>query len=78
MDVDPAGTPFQQRVWAALRTIPAGTTCRTPNWARVVGQPAATRAVGAANGKNPIALVVPCHRVIASDGRWAGTAAGWR
>ena len=78
MDVDPEGTPFQQRVWAALRTIPAGTTWSYAELARAVGQPAATRAVGAANGRNPIALVVPCHRVIASDGTlgWVRRRAG--
>ena len=76
MDVDPEGTPFQRRVWAALRTIPAGSTWSYAELARVVGQPAATRAVGAANGKNPIALVVPCHRVIASDGTLGGYGGG--
>jgi len=76
MDVDPEGTPFQHRVWAALRTIPAGTTWSYAELARAVGQPAATRAVGAANGRNPIALVVPCHRVIASDGTLGGYGGG--
>jgi methylated-DNA-[protein]-cysteine S-methyltransferase len=76
MDVDPKGTPFQQRVWAALRTIPAGTTWSYAELARAVGQPSATRAVGAANGRNPIALVVPCHRVIASDGTLGGYGGG--
>ena len=74
--VDAEGTPFQQRVWAALRTIPAGSTWSYAELARVVGQPAATRAVGAANGKNPIALVVPCHRVISSDGTLGGYGGG--
>ena len=71
-----AGTDFQRRVWAALRTIPAGTTWSYAELARVVGQPTATRAVGAANGRNPIALVVPCHRVIASDGTLGGYGGG--
>jgi len=74
--VDPEGTPFQRRVWAALRTIPAGTTWSYAELARAVGQPTATRAVGAANGRNPIALVVPCHRVIASDGALGGYGGG--
>jgi methylated-DNA-[protein]-cysteine S-methyltransferase len=76
LEVDPQGTGFQQRVWAALRTIPAGTTWSYAELARVVGQPTATRAVGAANGSNPIALVVPCHRVIASDGTLGGYGGG--
>ena len=76
MDVDPEGTPFQRRVWAALRTIPAGTTWSYAHLARAVGHPAATRAVGAANGRNPVALVVPCHRVIASDGTLGGYGGG--
>jgi len=76
LEVDPQGTAFQRRVWAALRTIPAGTTWSYAELARVVGQPTATRAVGAANGRNPIALVVPCHRVIASDGTLGGYGGG--
>ena len=76
LEVDPQGTSFQRRVWAALRTIPAGTTWSYAELARVVGQPTATRAVGAANGRNPIALVVPCHRVIASDGTLGGYGGG--
>src|SRR6185312_12106113 len=58
------GTPFQQQVWAALRQIPPGTTTTYGQLAAKVQRPAASRAVGAANGSNPIALVVPCHRVI--------------
>jgi methylated-DNA-[protein]-cysteine S-methyltransferase len=76
VEVDPRGTPFQKRVWAALRTIPAGTTWSYAELARAVGRPTATRAVGAANGRNPIALVVPCHRVIASDGTLGGYGGG--
>ncbi|HYR20164.1 MAG TPA: methylated-DNA--[protein]-cysteine S-methyltransferase [Myxococcales bacterium] len=76
LDVDPQGTAFQRRVWAALRTIAAGTTWSYAELARAVGQPTATRAVGAANGRNPIALVLPCHRVIASDGTLGGYGGG--
>ena len=76
LEVDPQGTGFQQRVWAALRTIPAGTTWSYAGLARFVGHATATRAVGAANGRNPIALVVPCHRVIASDGTLGGYGGG--
>ncbi len=76
LEVDPQGTGFQRQVWAALRTIPAGTTWSYAELARAVGRPTATRAVGAANGRNPIALVVPCHRVIASDGTLGGYGGG--
>jgi methylated-DNA-[protein]-cysteine S-methyltransferase len=76
LEVDPQGTAFQRRVWAALRTIPAGTTWSYAELARSVGHPTATRAVGAANGRNPIALVLPCHRVIASDGTLGGYGGG--
>ena len=76
IEVDPRGTDFQRRVWATLRTIPAGTTWSYAQLARVVGQPTAMRAVGAANGKNPIALVVPCHRVISTDGTLGGYGGG--
>ncbi len=72
--VAPRGTAFQERVWALLRRIPAGTTCSYLDIARALGSPTATRAVGAANGRNPIALVIPCHRVIRSDGALAGYA----
>jgi methylated-DNA-[protein]-cysteine S-methyltransferase len=74
--LDAGGTPFQQRVWAALREIPAGETISYLTLARRIGDPTAARAVGAANGSNPIAIVVPCHRVIASDGRLSGYAGG--
>lgn len=72
----PAGTPFQQEVWAALRTIPYGQTWSYARLADAVGRPSAVRAVGAANGRNPVWLVVPCHRVIGSDGRLVGYAGG--
>jgi methylated-DNA-[protein]-cysteine S-methyltransferase len=72
----PAGTPFQQAVWEALRAIPAGETRSYADIARAVGRPSAVRAVGAANGANPIAIVVPCHRVIGSSGALTGYAGG--
>jgi methylated-DNA-[protein]-cysteine S-methyltransferase len=74
--VDAEGTDFQRRVWRALRRIPAGTTCSYGELARTVGAPRASRAVGAANGANPIGLVVPCHRVIGSDGTLTGYGGG--
>lgn len=74
--VAPAGTPFQQRVWAELRKIPAGRTIAYRDLAQAIGAPAAVRAVGAANGANPIALVFPCHRVIGSNGELTGYAGG--
>ena len=70
------GTPFQQRVWAALRTIPYGKTASYGDIARKIGSPTASRAVGAANGRNPIAIVVPCHRVIGANGTLTGYAGG--
>ncbi len=70
------GTPFQRRVWAALRGIQAGTTASYGELARSLGKPTASRAVGAANGQNPVGLVVPCHRVVGADGRLTGYAGG--
>lgn len=72
----PRGTPFQQQVWTALRTIPRGETRSYAAIARQIENPDAIRAVGAANGANPIAIVIPCHRVIASDGTLHGYAGG--
>ncbi len=72
----PGGTPFQQRVWAALREIPYGATASYAAVARRIGHPAAVRAVGAANGRNPIPIVIPCHRVIGGDGRLVGYGGG--
>ena len=72
----PYGTDFQKSVWSALLTIPFGTTCSYKELAQKVGKPAAARAVGAANGQNPIALIIPCHRVIGSDGTLTGYAFG--
>ena len=70
------GTPFQQEVWAALRTIPLGETISYAELAEMVGRPTGYRAVGSANGQNPVGIVVPCHRVIASDGTLGGYAGG--
>lgn len=72
----PVGTEFQRNVWERLREIPYGTTITYGELARRVGNPAASRAVGLANGRNPIAIVVPCHRVIGSDGKLTGFAGG--
>ncbi len=70
------GTPFQRRVWSALSGIPYGETRSYAAIAAAVGSPAAVRAVGAANGRNPLPIVVPCHRVIGSDGRLTGFGGG--
>ena len=72
----PEGTPFQQRVWRALCDIPFGETISYGELARRIGQPTASRAVGLANGRNPISIVVPCHRVIGADGSLTGYAGG--
>jgi methylated-DNA-[protein]-cysteine S-methyltransferase len=72
----PLGTPFQREVWAALRRVPYGTTCTYGALAAAIGRPAAVRAVGAANGRNPIGIVVPCHRVVGSTGQLTGYAGG--
>ena len=72
----PAGTPFQLKVWAALRDIPYGRTTSYGELAAELGQPTASRAVGLANARNPIALVVPCHRVIGRDGTLIGFGGG--
>lgn len=76
LDVDTGGTDFQRRVWAALRTIPAGTTWSYSDLAEAAGTSTATRAVGGANGANPVSLVVPCHRVIRADGSIGGYGGG--
>lgn len=73
---DGGGTPFQQRVWAELRRIPAGTTISYGELARRLGDPNLMRAVGMANGRNPVAIVVPCHRVIGADGTMTGYGGG--
>jgi methylated-DNA-[protein]-cysteine S-methyltransferase len=74
--VRPAGTPFQRRVWDALRTIRAGTTSSYRDLAVRIGSASAVRAVGAANGANPIPIVVPCHRIIGSSGSLTGYGGG--
>ncbi|MEI6136525.1 MAG: methylated-DNA--[protein]-cysteine S-methyltransferase [Chloroflexota bacterium] len=74
----PEGTAWQQRVWMALREIPAGETVSYGTIAARLGRPTASRAVGAANGRNPIAIVVPCHRVIGSNHTLTGYAGGLR
>jgi methylated-DNA-[protein]-cysteine S-methyltransferase len=76
IDVELNGTPFQTRVWETLRTIRAGTTAAYADIARAIAAPAAIRAVGAANGANPIAVIVPCHRVIGSNGSLTGYGGG--
>jgi methylated-DNA-[protein]-cysteine S-methyltransferase len=70
------GTGFQVRVWETLRRIPSGATWSYATLARAVGAPTAMRAVGAANGQNPVAIIVPCHRVIGSDGNLTGYGGG--
>ncbi len=76
VEVDGGGTPFQRLVWPALRTIPVGTTTTFGEIARRIGRPRASRAVGLANARNPIAIVVPCHRVVGADGTLTGYAGG--
>jgi methylated-DNA-[protein]-cysteine S-methyltransferase len=73
---DPGGTPFQQRVWSALRAIPVGTTLSYSALALEIGEPEAVRAVGTANGSNPVAVVIPCHRVIGKGGSLIGYGGG--
>jgi methylated-DNA-[protein]-cysteine S-methyltransferase len=70
------GTPFQQAVWQALLAIPRGGTTSYGSLSRGIGQPAAVRAVGAAVGRNPVSIVVPCHRVLGADGSLTGYAGG--
>jgi len=72
----PRGTPFQRAVWTALRAIPYGQTISYRELAQRIGMPAAMRAVGAANGRNPLPIVVPCHRVIGADGSLTGFGGG--
>ena len=76
LDVAPAGTPFQQAVWRELMHIGYGETISYAQLAARIGKPAASRAVGAANGQNPIPIVIPCHRVIGSNGRLVGFGGG--
>ncbi|WCP15158.1 Methylated-DNA--protein-cysteine methyltransferase [Sphingobium sp. AntQ-1] len=74
--LDFRGTPFQQTIWAALRDIPFGETRSYGDIARAVGRPTASRAVGAANGRNPISIIAPCHRVVGANGALTGFAGG--
>jgi methylated-DNA-[protein]-cysteine S-methyltransferase len=76
LPLKPSGTPFQKDVWSALRDIPYGQTCAYRDVAAAVGNPKACRAVGMANNKNPIAIVIPCHRVVGADGRLVGYGGG--
>jgi methylated-DNA-[protein]-cysteine S-methyltransferase len=76
LKLDPAGTSFQRKVWNALLTIPFGETRSYREIANEIGNPSATRAVGAANGRNPLSIVAPCHRVIGSTGKLTGFAGG--
>lgn len=76
LDLEFAGTDFQKKVWQALLTIPFGETRSYSEIARQIGNPSAVRAVGAANGKNPISIVAPCHRVIGASGKLTGFAGG--
>jgi methylated-DNA-[protein]-cysteine S-methyltransferase len=76
LPVDLGGTAFQERVWAALRTVAPGSTSSYTGIAAAIGAPGAVRAVGAANGANPVSLVVPCHRVIGAEGDLRGYAGG--
>lgn len=72
----PQGTPFQMKVWRTLQTIPHGQTWSYGQLARAIGQPSASRAVGAANGRNPLPIVIPCHRVVGSNGDLTGFGGG--
>ena len=76
LPLDPLGTPFQQSAWIVLRSIPYGRTMSYGEQARRLGDPNKARAVGAANGRNPLSIVVPCHRVIGSTGHLTGFGGG--
>lgn len=76
LPLDMRGTDFQKSVWQALRDIPAGSVCSYGDLSRQLGTPGADRAVGSANGANPICIIIPCHRVIRSDGSMGGYAYG--
>ena len=76
LPLKPEGTGFQQRVWSALQEIPFGETVSYGELALRVGNPAASRAVGLANGSNPIAIIIPCHRVIGTNGKLTGYGGG--
>lgn len=74
--LEPSGTDFQRRVWDGLRAIPYGATMSYGDLARRIGNPRAVRAVGLANGRNPISIIIPCHRVIGADGTLTGYGGG--
>jgi methylated-DNA-[protein]-cysteine S-methyltransferase len=76
LQLDTGGTAFQQRVWGALQHIPYGTTTTYGRLASELGDPKAVRAVGLANGRNPISIIIPCHRVIGADGSLTGYGGG--
>jgi methylated-DNA-[protein]-cysteine S-methyltransferase len=76
VSVETAGTPFQESVWSSLRRIPVGRTVSYAELAKAIGRPTAVRAVAGANARNPVSIVVPCHRVIASDGTLGGYGGG--
>ncbi|MCU0551870.1 MAG: methylated-DNA--[protein]-cysteine S-methyltransferase [Leptolyngbya sp. Prado105] len=76
LPLEPQGTDFQKQVWQLLTEIPFGETIAYGTLAKMTGNPTASRAVGSANGRNPISIVIPCHRVIASSGRLTGYAGG--
>ena len=76
LSVDPVGTDFERDAWRALQAIPYGETRSYGQQARLLGRAGAARAVGRANGKNPLPIIIPCHRVIGSDGRLTGFAGG--
>lgn len=76
INLAPEGTPFQRKVWDALQTIPYGRTLSYGQIANAIGKPQAVRAVGAANGQNPLSIVIPCHRVIGSNGKLVGFGGG--
>jgi methylated-DNA-[protein]-cysteine S-methyltransferase len=76
LELSPRGTPFQNKVWGLLREIPCGETITYGELAKRTGNPKAARAVGAANGQNPIPIIIPCHRVIGSSGKLTGYAGG--
>ena len=79
LPLEARGTPFQQQVWTALREIPCGATRSYADVARAIGRPTAVRAVAAANGDNRISILIPCHRVVGSDGKLVGYGGGlWR
>ena len=79
LELAPAGTPFQQQVWQELLKVPFGQTVSYLDIARAIGNEKAVRAVGSANGQNPISIIIPCHRVIGSDGKLTGYGGGlWR